>query len=216
MRFNSPATLWASRRYPGAASFHYYHRYLFPIFTVIALLIALVAFEPWMGWLDLCIFLAVFLIGISMSYWIARPVLLHYSLRKRNWGKAFYFFEIPHDWPVFGLTAVILQRLGRRGLGAERTDPRAIPLALRGEHERLMWSYRIAPGGRELLVLDTKEFRAIGDHVYTTDHFALVIRPIAKPFKEADDPLVDTVGAVLWDFEMVRQRKGMRSTIPGV
>jgi hypothetical protein len=205
-----------TKRYPGVASIpqpNLSRRLMAVVYVWFILSVMLMSLVSSVG--DFIVLLVIIICVTTPLAWGAVTLYekYDYSRRLRKWRAEHYTYTIRGDWPILELLKKVIERLQRRGYFVISTREDRVPEALKVRYERFLGGYHIMPGNRRIFVLVTMTI-VNKRNMEKAPAFSIIILPIAKPFNEDEDPVVDIVGGVLWDHEVDLMRQGLPSTIP--
>jgi hypothetical protein len=147
----------------------------------------------------------------------ARAGTAHHRLAvlQRALGPDHYRFYVSMEWPIDGLLQFVLDRLVARGLMVFPIAPGFVGIP-KEAIARLRYGYVIGPLDRQLLVLQTMEGTpgAFAVRGAIRPCYIIVVRPFKRGTPPGEDPVVRTVAQLLWEFELLRWRKGFPPTVP--
>lgn len=157
--------------------------------------------------------LGAFLAG---AYYMREGSVYHrLDVLQRALGPDHYRFDISMEWPIDGLMQFVIDRLTAKGF-------RVFPIASqfvgipKEALAHIRYGYVIGPINKQLLVLQTMYPGPVSFPTQAAMKlcYLIVVRPFTKGTPPEEDAVVRTVGQILWEFELLRWRKGFPPTVP--
>lgn len=153
---------------------------------------------------------------LTGAYYSRKASVIHrVDVLQRALGPDYYRFEISMEWPIDGLIQFIVDRLTAAGFNVFPIASEFVDIP-KDSIARFRYGYVFGPINKQLLVLQTLDaphevFQAMPP---VRMSYIIVVRPFERRASPHDDPVVRTVGQLLWEFELVRLRKGFPPTVP--